>query len=128
MERAGIDPPATIFDDGELHRFPTNGKAGDDSGWYVLHGDGIPAGKFGDWRTGASHAFRADVGRELTREELEAHRERMRHIQAERVAEREREHAANAERAAEIWEGAEPALDDHPYLQRKGVRTHGLRL
>ena len=128
MEHAGISVPTAILDDGELHRFPTNGKAGDDSGWYVLHSDGIPAGKFGDWRTGASHAFRADVGRELTRDELDAHRERMARIQAEREAERDGEHAANAERAAEIWAAAQPASDDHPYLKRKGVKAHGLRL
>lgn len=128
MERAGITPPDNIVDDGALHRFPTNGKGGDDSGWYVLHGDGIPAGKFGDWRSGASHAFRADVGRDLALAELEAHRERMLRIQAEREAEREREYAANAERAVEIWEASEPADDAHPYLQRKGVKAHGLRL
>ncbi len=128
MERAGIEPPAAILDDGELHRFPTSGRAGDDSGWYLLHSDGIPAGKFGNWRTGVSHAFRADVGRELTREELEAQRERLARIQADREAERQREHAANAKRAREIWESAEPASDDHPYLKRKGVKSHGLRL
>ncbi len=128
FERAGIEPPAQILDDGELHRFPTNGNAADDSGWYVLHGDGIPAGAFGDWRTGATHSFRADIGRELTREELEAHRTRLAQIRAERDAEREREHAANAARATEIWDSAEPATDAHPYLQRKGIKAHDLRL
>ena len=128
LEHAGIEPPAAILDDGELHRFPTNGKAADDSGWYVLHGDGIPAGAFGDWRTGGTHTFRADIGRELTREELDAHRVRLARIRAERDAEREREHAANAARAAEIWESAELATDAHPYLQRKRVKAHGLRL
>ena len=128
IERAGIEPPAQILDDGALHRFSTNGKAGDDSGWYVLHGDGIPAGAFGDWRTGTTHTFRADIGRELTREELEANRQRLERIKAEREAEREREHAANAARAVEIWDGSGPARDDHAYLRRKGVKAHGLRL
>ena len=128
LERAGIEPPARILDDGTLHRFSTNGKAGDDSGWYVLHGDGIPAGAFGDWRSGTTHTFRADVGRELTREELEAHRQRLERINAERDAEREREHAVKAARAAEIWDSAELAPEAHPYLTRKGVQAHGLRV
>lgn len=128
LERAGIEPPAQILDDGALHRFSTNGKAGDDSGWYVLHGDGIPAGAFGDWRAGATHTFRADIGRELTREELEANRQRLERIKAERYAEREREHAVSAARAAEIWDSAEPVPEAHPYLTRKGVQAHGLRL
>ena len=49
---AGIPVPDHIEGDGELHRFSANGKAGDKAGWYVLHLDGLPAGIFGDWRTG----------------------------------------------------------------------------
>ena len=48
---AGIQAPDHIEDDSQLHRFATNGKAGDKSGYYVLHGDGVPAGSFGCWRT-----------------------------------------------------------------------------
>lgn len=56
---AGLLPPALIVPDGNLHRFPTNGRVGDDAGWYVLHGDALPAGAFGDWRTGLSLTWRA---------------------------------------------------------------------
>jgi putative DNA primase/helicase len=53
MLKAGITPPDSVIADGELHRFATNGKASDDAGWYVLYVDGLPAGAFGDFRTGA---------------------------------------------------------------------------
>ena len=33
-----------------------------------------------------------------------------------------------AERARALWDGATEVPDDHPYLKRKGVRAHGLRL
>ncbi len=33
-----------------------------------------------------------------------------------------------ARRAASEWEAAQPAPDSHPYLARKGVRAHGLRV
>ncbi len=44
---AGLTPPNSIDADGKIHRFSTNGKPRDDSGWYMLHLDGIPAGAFG---------------------------------------------------------------------------------
>lgn len=50
MLQAGITPPFSIIDDGQLHRFPTNNKSSDAAGWYVLHAGHLPAGCFGDWR------------------------------------------------------------------------------
>jgi putative DNA primase/helicase len=38
---AGLEAPDNINPDGTIHRFNTNGKRGDDSGWYMLHTDGI---------------------------------------------------------------------------------------
>ena len=74
---AGLTPPKAIEADGELHRFSSNGKRGDLAGWYVLHGDGIPAGVFGDWRSGLSETWRADIGRGLTDDEREQQRQRL---------------------------------------------------
>lgn len=77
IRTAGLEPPDVIETDGKLRRFASNGKRGDDAGWYVLHGDGIPAGSFGDWRTGVSQSWRADIGRALTPSEEAAHRAKM---------------------------------------------------
>ena len=44
---AGLPAPDVIHDDGAIHRFSTNGKRGDDSGWYMLHTAGIAAGAYG---------------------------------------------------------------------------------
>ncbi|MEB2352017.1 MAG: hypothetical protein OZ924_11445, partial [Burkholderiaceae bacterium] len=52
IRAAGLTPPDVIEADGKLRRFGTNGKRSDDAGWYIAHDDGIPAGAFGDWRTG----------------------------------------------------------------------------
>ena len=38
------------------------------------------------------------------------------------------EHANVAQKAAAIWKASTPAPDDHPYLVRKGIKAHGLRL
>ena len=58
IEAAGLAAPDVINDDGVIHRFSTNGKPRDDSGWYILHLDGIPAGVFGCWRAGFSQIYR----------------------------------------------------------------------
>ena len=124
---AGLPPPAAIEADGQIHRFSTNGKASDDAGWYVLHDDGIPAGVFGDWRTGDKQTWNAKApeglrmnGSAEQRQIIEASR---RQRQAEDVARR----TAAQERAATIWTTAGVASDSHPYLQAKQVRSYGLR-
>jgi len=128
IRAAGMTPPDNVAADGKLRRFAPNGKRGDDAGWYVLHGDGIPAGCFGDWRTGVSQSWRADVGRPLTTAEEAKNRARLEAIQKERDAEKAKRQAEVAEQALAIWEEADDASDDHRYLVRKGVKAHGCRI
>ena len=125
---AGLTPPEVIEPDGQLHRFASNGKRQDDAGWYVLHGDDLPAGAFGDWRTGTSETWRADVGRELSPREEAEHRARVEAIRSARDAEEERRKTEARARAAAIWQAASPAADDHPYLVSKGIAAHGVRV
>lgn len=87
IQLAGIRPPEIIYDDGQLHRFGTSEKPGDKAGWYILYGDGIPAGSFGDWRTGANHSWHADVGRTFTEAEKLAHQKSNTMRQAREAAE-----------------------------------------
>lgn len=122
IRAAGLTPPDTINADGRLKRFPSNGKRGDDAGFYVLHLDGIPAGMFGDHRTGIQENWRADIGRKLTPDEREANRKRMAELKAQREAEEAKRRAAAARKAGELWKASAPAGVDHPYLVRKGVR------
>jgi len=120
MQGAGIDPPDEIIPNGRLHRFSTNGKHSDDAGWYVLHSDGIPAGAFGDWRSGIDETWRADLGRRLTQAEEAEARRRIEKAKAEAEAERRKRAERAAELAAAIWKAAKP-VTEHPYLRRKGV-------
>ena len=125
---AGLTPPEVVEPDGKLHRFPSNGKRKDDAGCYVFHDDDLQAGAFGDWRTGASVSWRADVGRERSPQEDAAHRARVEAMRCARDAEEERHRTEARTRAGEIWHSAPPAARNHPYLVSKGVATHGLRL
>lgn len=128
IRAAGLTPPETIEADGKLRRFASNGKRGDDAGWYLLHGDGIPAGSFGDWRSGLAENWRADIGRTLTPAEEAAHRARVDTMRREREAEQAKRKVEAQARAEAIWQAASLDPDDHAYLSRKGIKAHGAKL
>jgi putative DNA primase/helicase len=128
IKAAGLIPPDAIEADGELYRFSSNGKKGDDAGWYVLHGDGIPAGTFGNWRTSFAQTWRADIGRTLTPAEESEHRAKVAAAQAKREAEEIKSKADAKAKAISIWQKAETAPGDHPYLTRKGIKANGAKI
>ncbi len=128
IQSAGLVPPSDIEPDGKLRRFSSNGKKADDAGWYLLHDDGIPAGSFGDWRTGIMQTWRADIGRTLTPSEEAAHRAKVEAMRREREVEEARRRSEAKAKAAAIWQKAEPAPVDHPYLIRKGIKASGAKL
>jgi len=125
---AGLTAPDAIEADGKLHRFSSNGKHGDDAGWYVLHGDAMAAGIFGDWRTGLSEFWKPDTGRKLTQQEAAAHRAKLDALRRERDAAEQLGHEQAATIAAAIWQAAQPATADHGYLLRKGIQPHGTKV
>ncbi|MEW8287246.1 MAG: AAA family ATPase [Candidatus Thiodiazotropha endolucinida] len=127
IQNAGIEPPADIIADGEFHRFPTNGKPNDDAGYYVLHGDGLPAGHFGDWRLGISQDWRADTGQEYTPEQRREHAKRRQAIKEKKAIEERDRKAKARQNAEEKWTAAKPEIGGHKYLLKKGVAAHGLR-
>ena len=118
----GLVPPEEVAADGRLHRFSSNGRKGDDSGWYIAHGDGIPAGAFGCWRAGISEVWRADIGRPLTPGEAAEHKARIEAAKRLRDEEGQRRKADAREQASLMLAKAGPCLA-HPYLQKKGVKA-----
>ena len=126
MVAAGLTPPDSIEADGKLHRFASDGRRGDDSGWYVLHLDGLPAGEFGCWRSVIKQTWHAKSGRTFTPEERRQHRERIEAMRRQRQADEAERHRRTAEWAQRIWRDSTPA-DAHPYLVRKTVNSYGLR-
>jgi phage/plasmid primase-like uncharacterized protein len=130
IKAAGLEPPDNIEMDGKIHRFKsgTKGAPGiDKPGWYLVFGDGIPAGRFGCWRSGIEVTWRADVGRKLTQTEEMAHARRLSESKAMRDAALERQHQLASDTVEKIWTGAQAALPDHPYLAKKGIGVHGAR-
>ena len=131
IHAAGLEPPDQIHMDGKIHRFKSGTKGapghGDKPGWYLIFGDGVPAGRFGCWRSGIEVTWRADVGRKLSQTEEMAHVRRIAEAKTLRDAALERQHQVASDTVEKIWTGAQAALPDHPYLSKKGIAAHGAR-
>lgn len=123
---AALTPPDVIEADGTLHRFASDGRRGDDSGYYLLHLDGLPAGMFGCWRSGIKHTWHAKSDRTFTADERRAHRERIDAMRRQRQADEAERQRKAAEWAGRLLHDSTPAPDGHPYLARKGIHSHGL--
>lgn len=128
MAAAGLHTHDDIIDDGKLHRVQLEGdKPRTNNGWYVLHGDGVPAGAFGSWKHDISGSWCGKSEQEFTPDERRQYAQRMEETKRQREAEQEQIRAEARERAASIWEASPPANDNHPYLVRKQVKAFGLR-
>jgi len=126
----GLTPPDTIIADGKIHRFTTNGKPSDDAGRYVLRLNVLPAGWFGDYRTGLGQSWCSIERNKQTPEQQRQYATLSKAIQNAQYREKKAEHDDAAEIAATIWAAATPidAAQTHGYLAKKGIQAHGARL
>jgi phage/plasmid primase-like uncharacterized protein/KaiC/GvpD/RAD55 family RecA-like ATPase len=131
MLGVGLKPPDALHLDGKLHRFNsgTKGEKGHDKpGWYIIFNDGVPAGRFGCWRSGVELTWKADIGRSLTVAEEMAQSRRLSEAKAQRDAEQAKTREVAANTVDLIWSQAGAASPEHPYLQRKGIQPNGARI
>lgn len=115
---------------GEIARFHVEGDAPKSrNGWYVLFVDGnLPAGEFGTWKGGLSVTWSLRDSRTLTDLERQEMQRRLDDARRKREADK-REREGEAARTANLfWQDAAEATNDHPYLVRKQVPAHGLRV
>jgi len=129
-EARGLLLPDHLDADGKLHRCELrDGPRGKKDGAYLLHLDGVPAGGFQNFKDGLEWvSWRPMSACPLTPEEEAAHRARTEAQRAAREAEAKAKRIKARRKANAIWNTAKPAPDDHPYLLRKGVPAHGLRV
>jgi len=123
----GLAPPDAIDGDGVIHRFSTNGKPRDTSGWYMLHLDGVPAGSFGDWRTGLVSTWCGKSDTAMTHSEREAHQNRIQAMKAQRDTEQVQRNESAAVEATKRFNAASNCTQ-HAYLQTKGVNGYGVKV
>jgi len=119
--------PDDILDDGAIHRFIPSGRGSDKPAWYMLHLDGIPAGAFGDWRSGLQSTWCAKSDNAMTPAELADHRQRVKAMKAQREADTLATQLQASVSALQRWNSATHCTQ-HGYLTTKGVKGHGLKV
>lgn len=129
MAAEGIATDDPIIVDGKIHRVHVMGdRKGTRNGWYVVHGEPYPVGRFGAWNRDGTHAWELTPRERLSREEqavLEKGREEAR---AAQQAEIEQAQAKARKTAHYIWTHGEPAPEGHPYLCKKQIRPTGAKI
>ena len=112
--------------DGRVHRVDDpNGRYRNAACWYLLHVDNVPAGAYGNWRTGEQFTWCAYQKGTLSLDrQVEA---AMRIATQKRQANRKYAQELAAHRARELWESALSADISHPYLIQKCVPALNVR-
>src|SRR4029453_12695370 len=110
---------------GQWHDYRVRGdRPGKKSGRYILSLDSRPRGWAGCRKRGVKFTWTPNKSYAApTAAELEKKRRKRRAPKREKQEVRE----AARKSAERLWSAAEEP-DQHPYLQRKGIRSHGLRV
>ena len=113
--------PPDVIKPGTFFRFGKNY-----SGWGLLFED-CSGGVVGDWRNGDRFIWQSAQSKK-TPYEREQFAMQITKARAIEDAKRELTHMANAKKAEDIFDAAPHAPDDHPYLAKKKVKSHGLKI
>ena len=127
MIKAGFNPPSEINADGKFHRFSTNGKPDDDAGWYVLNEYPIAVGSFGCWRSGLTVSWSAVEQSDMTQEDRKEYKQAIQQMNQINDEEKAKANLEAAENAQKIWDQANEAISNHPYLVTKKADAFGIK-
>ena len=126
IQAAGMTPP-DLIEPGALHRFPGAGKRnGNTAGWCKLFSDGV-GGVYGDHSRDISAHWRVERSAPFTSIQREEFFRKVQESKAQAEADRIAIQADAAMRSSAIWQAAQPATDNHPYLLAKRVKANGAR-
>lgn len=120
-----------LIADGEIHRVPhISSKKGAVDGWYILHLSGkIPVGICGCWKEPTFESkWMADIGRSMSFSERLEHDKWVGEFKAKREADRLASQQVAAEKAEDEVGTYADASADHPYLVRKRIEPHGIKI
>ncbi|MGI4852069.1 MAG: toprim domain-containing protein, partial [Janthinobacterium lividum] len=129
LTRAGFRLRGAPVMDGKMRRVAVDGDRGTKkSGTYVGYSDGTPAGYIHNFKTGEEVRWKASASTaplsDAERAQLAAGMEATRRA---RDAERRAAEEATARAAERLWSRGQPVVS-HPYLTRKDVGAHGIRV
>ena len=128
MLEFSIHAPATIIYDGNIQRFKNESDKNNNS-WYVAYDNAtFQSGAFGCWKLDVSEKFCSIEHTHLTSEQKQRHAKQLaeqKHITELEKTNQQRyvQKHVNERFNCAITKG----INAHPYLQNKGVKSHGLR-
>ncbi len=129
LSEYGLALVGDIKADGAFHYLATSDdKKGHKPFRYCVHLDDPANVYFNDLKRNFHGTWYPEGQQPLTPAEREARRRDYEAKRAKREAEEQARHIKRAAWAVKIWQSATPADGSHPYLVRKGVKAHGLRL
>jgi len=124
-----ITPPTEIIYDDEIHRFKNDGDSSKNS-WYVAYDNGkFQSGAFGCWKLDISEKFCSVERAHFTTEQKQQHAKQL--SEQKHIAELEKikQQGYVQEQVNERFNCATTkGINAHPYLQDRGVKSHGLRI
>jgi putative DNA primase/helicase len=124
ISQAGMLIPDNLQIDGLLHRFNTTKGKRDLSGWYVAYEDPMPVIVFGDWKSGGEAIkYTAKTGQVWTQADYDLAKIKMEEAKKQSEALKIEKYANAKVEVEAIWDNADIATRDHPYLQKKQLKT-----
>lgn len=124
----GLSVKTPLVLDGNIHRFHVNGdKNGKKNGWYIGFEGNHKIVIFGSWKTGQRETW-SENGRRLSEIERQSLNEQIQQARKKVAAEKRKADELAALTAKQIWSKASAITCSHPYLLKKNVRPHNLRL
>jgi len=127
IRAAGLNPP-NIIEPEKLYRFPgADKRSGNSAGWCKLFADGL-GGVYGDFSQDLSASWQATRSTPFSSAQRANFNRQIAETKASADAEKAASQLQAATKAASIWQKARPSTNDHPYLTRKGIASHGARL
>ena len=127
IHKSGLTVPSTIIADGQLHRFSSNGKSGDNAGWFILFPDIITAGVFGCWRKGFSKKWSSVDETAMDQLQRRDFQKRVEEAKKQRDIEQERNRTKAKSKAESILSQGTDVPSGHGYLQSKKIQAHGIK-
>lgn len=132
MTRDGCQPAsaAEIIADGDDHIVTLHGdkKPGRLGYCLTVFSDGYARGNYINFKTSDKGRWNSyQDNKTISKEEKDAIEARNKRHDAERKERKEKRYLAAAELAKKAWEESSPCIH-HPYLAKKGVKSHGLRI
>lgn len=130
MQADGLEPDNIVTDDGILHAHirDRQDKSGKKDLWYILHGDGIPAGSYGHYsRLPDGKNWQAKADTTLTAQERNQVRDRMEKALAARKHAQAEVHAACIVKSEYMLTAARDPDSTHLYISGHQITPYGAR-